>query len=502
MKRIRRVKKQKVQIDVDWLLGESTQDDVRNHVWLNRAIASLVCVVIAVVAWPYASKQILQLELQKQLAANSGDEALPILLALNDLSPDNPKVIAQQLANEDADRRRVAFQLMQSRISAVSSDPKNQRTNVQTLSQILETVPAASEETLALRGHLAAQLRRLVSVDAPEDSAIREQLDSIIAQAKPNAIAATSTPAPIVSANDLNTNKPSKPTKVRISDSGPNTAPTQTGSSQPTSTSIASTQLPAATTLSSKEETPLRSQSQKLSDQTAFEPPPPSIPTRFASASIAPSNSAQPQSTPIAASQSIPRSVAVNLPPSEPVRLDNRFANKLHSSNDLDTQTLAQPVVRKTESTIAKSIVQSDAPEPMPLRGIEKLSLEQLLPLLASTQPRIVMQASEELMRRGMTKTQLDLVIQLAQGTIEDRLQALDAIVHSNQFDPVPWLVWMAESSDKAVRKKAITLLGSTADQNALRKLRLLKQREVDATIADQINQVLLAAGANRTNTR
>lgn len=498
MKQSRRVKKQKVQIDVDWLLGESTQEDVRNHVWLNRAIASLVCVVIAVVAWPYASKQLLKLELQKQLASEAGEDALPILLALNDLSPDNPVVIAQQLANDDSDRRRVAFQLMQSRISSLGSDPKTNRENIHSFAQILEKVPGTSSETLTLRGHLAAQLRRLISVDSPEDSSIRNQLDSLIAQAKPNSPNSNTAtnPVPIVSADQLNAKVASKPTKVRISDDSMQ-APKQEPNTAPPVSTVAST-----SSLSTPTQTSLKPQPQKLSDQTAYEPPPPSIPAKFASVNVSPTPPSTSASSPATSAPEIPRAFAANQPPTEPVRLNERVVSKFRMNDDTSSQTQAQPTVRQSDATFTKSISQGEPPELMPLRGIEKLSLEQLLPLLASTQPRIVMQASDELMRRGMTRTQLELVIQLAQGTIEDRLQALEQIVHSNQFDPVPWLVWMAESSDKVVRKRAITLLGSTADQNALRKLRLLKQREVDATIADQINQVLLAAGANPTNTR
>jgi hypothetical protein len=60
----------------------------------------------------------------------------------------------------------------------------------------------------------------------------------------------------------------------------------------------------------------------------------------------------------------------------------------------------------------------------------------------------------------------------------------------------------MAEQADPKVRRKAIAMLGSMSSTEAMRKLRLLKIRESDSSIADQINQVLLATGTPSSNFR
>lgn len=136
------------------------------------------------------------------------------------------------------------------------------------------------------------------------------------------------------------------------------------------------------------------------------------------------------------------------------------------------------------------------------IRGFEKRPLEELLPFLASSQSRFVQQASSELLGRGMTPSQLEIAIALAQGDIEQRLKAMETIVRDPKLNAIPWLVWMAESADRSVRRRAIVLLGSMTDPDARRKLRILQCREPDSAIADQISQVLLASGTASISVR
>ncbi len=136
------------------------------------------------------------------------------------------------------------------------------------------------------------------------------------------------------------------------------------------------------------------------------------------------------------------------------------------------------------------------------IRGIEKLPNEKLFPLLSSTLPKIVQEASKELVQRGMTTPQLELAIDLAQGNIEQRMMAMDRLVRDQDLDPIPWLIWMAEQSDLNVRRKAVSLLGSVSNPNAIQTLRRLKLREPDSAIVEQISQVLLAFGKTDNSRR
>ena len=136
------------------------------------------------------------------------------------------------------------------------------------------------------------------------------------------------------------------------------------------------------------------------------------------------------------------------------------------------------------------------------IRGIEKLPIEKLFPLLSSTLPKIVQEASRELVQRGMSTPQLELAIDLAQGNLEQRTTAMDLLVRDQDIDPIPWLVWMAEQSDIKVRRKAVSLLGLMSNPNALQTLHMLKLREPDSAIVEQISQVLLASGITTDNHR
>lgn len=136
------------------------------------------------------------------------------------------------------------------------------------------------------------------------------------------------------------------------------------------------------------------------------------------------------------------------------------------------------------------------------IRGIEKLPIERLFPLLSSTLPKIVQEASKELVQRGMSAPQLELAIDLAQGNIEQRTMAMDRLVRDQDIDPIPWLVWMAEQSDIKVRRKAVSLLSLMSSPNAIHTLHMLKLREPDSAIVEQISQVLLASGSTTDNHR
>ena len=90
----------------------------------------------------------------------------------------------------------------------------------------------------------------------------------------------------------------------------------------------------------------------------------------------------------------------------------------------------------------------------------------------------------------------------LARGTSKERLQALEALPQAPGIHHIAWLVWMAESRDPAARLKAIAMLGSTADADAIRHLQRIEQRESDPRIAAQIRQALIATGAAPSKTR
>src|SRR5690606_30428922 len=97
--------------------------------------------------------------------------------------------------------------------------------------------------------------------------------------------------------------------------------------------------------------------------------------------------------------------------------------------------------------------------EPAPERPLRTLSTKGVIALLASKQAVTADQAVQELSRRGLGKEEIRIASQLAAPQIEVRLGLLESIVRRTDIDPRPWLLWLAEDSDRDVRLQAVTAL-------------------------------------------
>ena len=447
-------KKEVDRIDVDWLLGESAHPSVRDFSWFRRVFVSLICILGVVWSWPYASKRWLNWEWQQQLANPLGkpsEDVLPILFALNELNPNRSDEIVQQLGSADTRNRAIAFHLLEQRIQQWSGPTKPTAAELISLVDALSSDRLRLPESINLRGKLAAQLRPFIQRDAPEASIMLASIDAMITQAEPSApmtiAVATASPA---------TKSPVTATQFRIRDSGPDTSnPIDPPSIRQLQSSQSSRQDAERTAMESG---PVLTSMRTLIDQAE---------TKTVS---------QLPNLNISIPRTNSRAMVVPAPAvsSEPVApMDPRSAIATNFGQDSNV-----------------------------IRGFEKRPLEELLPFLASSQSRFVQQASSELLRRGMTQSQLEIAISLAQGDIEQRLKSMDSIVRDPKLNAIPWLVWMAESADRSVRRRAIVLLGSMTDPDARRKLRILQAREPDSAIADQISQVLLASGTASISVR
>ncbi len=452
-------KKEVVRIDVDWLLGESPTQSVRTFPRFGSVFFSLVCVLVVVWSWPYASKQWLQWEWKQQLVEASGkqtEEILPILLALNELNPGDNLTLIRQLADSDPNKRKFSFQILETRIQQWGQ--KNRPTPAQWLAMVeaFQADDTQLPESIMLRGLLAQQLRPLVPSDLPDAPKVLASLDAMVNLITPrnlSAIAAANAPAqiespPIASSPIVHSTAPNK-ANIRISDSGLS----ELASNDPPSLS----QLPTSFKLSdtsANQSAKIETNRQSLSDQAM---PLPSSPLPNMNLSI-------------------PQTVAKAAAPTATVELVEAPLSENYSYRSQESNAIS---------------------------GIEKLTLEQLLPLLTSIQGRIVQQAFNELVRRGMTPAQLDVAVAMAQGDVEQRLKSMETIAKDSNFpSPITWLVWMAENADRNVRRRAVVLLGSMTDSDARRKLRILQSKEPDSAIADQISQVLLASGTASISVR
>ncbi|MFN9850199.1 MAG: HEAT repeat domain-containing protein, partial [Planctomycetota bacterium] len=129
-------------------------------------------------------------------------------------------------------------------------------------------------------------------------------------------------------------------------------------------------------------------------------------------------------------------------------------------------------------------------------------SIEELLNALENDSDDQVAGIVEELQAKGFRETHVELAMALARGSTTDRLSALETVAQDAAIQPIAWLVWVAESRDQAARMKAIAMLGSMADAEAIRHLQRIQQRESDPRIAAQIRQALVATQAASPKTR
>jgi len=160
--------------------------------------------------------------------------------------------------------------------------------------------------------------------------------------------------------------------------------------------------------------------------------------------------------------------------------------------NDLLSQDLSR--VEEPKKSLSEEPISEEPSEPIAeVIGIDRQKTEDLIALLGSVRAKVASAALYELERRGMSAIQLEIAVDLARGTTQARLGTLERLIHQQEFDPTPWLGWIAADRDRAVRYRAVSMLGSLNSNSSRTKLRLLLARERDEEITRHIQQILLS---------
>lgn len=551
----RRSRRKKVQIDVDWLLGpaptapivpEPARARKSRHQRTGKAefacapnqiehvnspntptkkksrwsgflfVASLIGVGGAVAFnWDALSKQVLCWEWNRLLQLpDTNEETLEAIVSLSETAHDSNRILVSQLGQADAARRAIAFQILKDRIDRL---PSNRSAIAQriALSQLLQTLSDDDREMVMMRGVLASRLLAGFGEEIHGDAPVRQSLNQWIAASSmadplPMSSSGNSAPtkirlsddevAPVVSASSVTSPAKSASFVPGMGASGPSGASNgnrlrQTTDHQPAVPSLPKTTLLGDRNLEESSAVEILSASAQTTSRPRRE-------EGVSSRRLSDSRGPEPMQLAISQLSDSPRTK-----PSK-IGLDSESQKEVTASlidlaSDNDDSVDARLAASKAVVEVAPNPLSSDDDSEEPtLRGIRKLPQDKLLRLLESRQDRIVTQAAQELQRRGVQPEHLELGLELARGSVAERLQAMDQLVRVAGLNPVPWLVWMAESSDREVRLRAVSLLGATADEEALQKLRQLKKKESDNRVAEQINQVLVAADSARSNHR
>lgn len=438
-----------IQLDVDWLLGKRADPRLRLHArrtWLSRLpmiSIGILSVLGLIVAWPGLSNRWLLQELRRALATSNGiDESLGLIVALNELGATSTKAMVEQLDSDEPQHRLAAYQLLHDRIhTAASSDDRLQSC----LSLISELAAAnlSSNDSMRLRERLSfAVLSRL------EECGSSDSVEKAKATCR-SILALQSSPA-----NDATRSIPPV-SGPRIED--------------------------VAAMSPGENANGTKVQSKVISAGGDRDIPLPRLPQP---------SIATPLTTTVAISS--PKSVSgVEDHDSKVDDVSSAASNPLRG---------AQVMLVSSEATSSSSGESySQRADGMDLAGLESLSLENLFTLLSSTQERRVRMVCDELFRRGVPTEIVEIAIDMARGDSQVQLDAMEQAVRGRTINPVPLLAWMAQSQDRNVRHRAITLLGAMQDRDAHLKLRSLFQREPDKQLQQMIQQALVAGtGSHR----
>ena len=92
-----------------------------------------------------------------------------------------------------------------------------------------------------------------------------------------------------------------------------------------------------------------------------------------------------------------------------------------------------------------------------------------------------------------MSDSKLELAMELATGSEQQRLEIIGQFPNRTDLDPRVWLLWMAQDGQTEVRRRSVAQLSVILDQDVMRELRLLLNRERDPETAQLIRKVLVS---------
>ncbi len=131
-----------------------------------------------------------------------------------------------------------------------------------------------------------------------------------------------------------------------------------------------------------------------------------------------------------------------------------------------------------------------------PLRQLSQSSLESfdtksVIGLLGSEQADLRDQAVDELVRRGLSNEEIRVANQLASPIVDVRIGLLESIANRTDIDPRPWLLWLAEDSNREVRLRAISSLATMNDSAVKQNLRKRLPNEQDPIVIAHLRRVV-----------
>ena len=99
--------------------------------------------------------------------------------------------------------------------------------------------------------------------------------------------------------------------------------------------------------------------------------------------------------------------------------------------------------------------------------------------------------AKLELVSRGFDGTAIAIATRIFTGNVNQRLELVEALTGTSVLDPRPWLLLLLQDSDRDVRLRAVSILGSMDDPAIAGRLQTQLGDERDPAVASRIRRVL-----------
>ncbi len=483
--------KKKPLIDADWLLGPMPPSRSSHLLRLRQRVVPLITVcsvcVFLILIIPLASRWWVRDQLLQQfLSATTSSEQEEAVLSLAEMLPESSHQLIEALACTNPNASEVAYQALEKYARILLTEKGDDR-RCSGLAHLLDTVGQSiaklSQEhkkpAIALVKQLEADFQRMPF----NGSRVLTTTCQQILQSEPAFGPLPSSQAGSQLVDTTNSGSPvaiDRPARASLSDSAvihPSLLPSQSQTvvSEPSVNAVENTLRPDSSPAS------VTASNESLSPHEA-------------------AKLTTPAPAPAAPVFKSPRSYSngnVRIETASLVTTPNIEPNELFSeepSNAATQTTVSESQIQQTQISVESNESTSEE-----VIGIDRQKTEDLIALLGSVRAKVASAALYELERRGMTATQLEIAVDLARGTSEARLGALERLIHQEEFDPTPWLGWIAADRDRAVRYRAVSMLGSLNSNSSRTKLRLLLARERDEEISRHIQQILLSGSKTST---
>jgi hypothetical protein len=155
------------------------------------------------------------------------------------------------------------------------------------------------------------------------------------------------------------------------------------------------------------------------------------------------------------------------------------------------TETAHQVPMATEKPLIAPVAIQQVSSPPLTASPVESLVDESIYPLLHHAQSSLREAAEIELRSRGYQERELHLAAMAGSPQVEDRISLVDNLADLDETDPRPWLRRMLHDGHRDVRLRAISVIATMNDPDAMTVLRVRLAQEDDMTVAARLRRVL-----------